>query len=187
MRPGTGPVVEHFERIDQDNYPTVFAVVGAAGSGCRPSWLRVQVSTAPNGRTGWVRSWLVQTYPVNTRIIVHLSQRRLLLYRNNKPVLSTPVAVGTTQTPTPVGTFFVNERFLLTNPSGPFGVAALGLSAHSTVLHDWVEGGPVAIHGTDEPSSIGQAASHGCIRLNNTAMRRLFNLTPAGTPVLIRQ
>jgi lipoprotein-anchoring transpeptidase ErfK/SrfK len=187
QRRGTGPAIERFGRIDQDNYPTVFAVVGAVGNSCRPRWLRVQVSAPPNGRTGWVRSWLVQTYSVNTRIVVHVSQRRLLLYRDGKQVLSTQVAVGTTQTPTPVGNFFVNERFLLANASGPFGVAALGLSAHSTVLHDWVQGGPIAIHGTDEPASIGQAASHGCIRLNNTAMRRLFNLTPAGTPVLIRQ
>jgi lipoprotein-anchoring transpeptidase ErfK/SrfK len=186
LRRGAGRIVERFGRTDQNGYPTVFEVVGAYGAGCRPAWLRVQVSSPPNGRTGWVRGWLVRTYTVNTRIVVRLSQRRLFFYRGGKRVFSTGVAVGAAQTPTPAGRFFVNERFLLSDPSGPFGVAALGVAAHSNALRDWVQGGPIGIHGTNEPGSIGQAASHGCIRLTNGAMRRLFALTPAGTPVVIR-
>jgi lipoprotein-anchoring transpeptidase ErfK/SrfK len=80
----------------------------------------------------------------------------------------------------------VNERYLLTSADGPFGVAALGISAHSDVLKNWVQGGPVALHGTDQPSLIGDAVSHGCVRLANAVMIRLFRLAPAGTPVLIR-
>jgi len=187
LRRGAGPIVERFGRTDQNGYPTVFAVVGAYGAGCRPGWLRVQVSAPPNGRAGWVRGWLVRTYAVDRRIVVRLSERRLFLYRGAKRVFSTRVAVGAAQTPTPVGRFFVNERFLLSDASGPFGVAALGVAAHSNALHDWVQGGPIGIHGTNEPSSIGHAASHGCIRLTNGAMRRLFALAPAGTPVVIRR
>ena len=67
-----------------------------------------------------------------------------------------------------------------------FGPAALGTSAFSPVLKDWAQGGPIGIHGTNEPWVIGHAASHGCIRLPNAAMSKLFRLTPAGTPILIR-
>jgi lipoprotein-anchoring transpeptidase ErfK/SrfK len=51
--------------------------------------------------------------------------------------------------------------------------------------HVWVEDGPIGIHGTNEPWSIGRAASHGCIRVANDEMRRIFRLAPAGTPVIV--
>ena len=76
---------------------------------------------------------------------------------------------------------------MLPDASGPFGPNALGISAHSDVLqHVWVQDGPIGIHGTNEPGLIGQAASHGCIRLVNDVMRRLFPLAPAGTPVIVK-
>jgi lipoprotein-anchoring transpeptidase ErfK/SrfK len=55
------------------------------------------------------------------------------------------------------------------------------------VLKSWVEGGPIGIHGTNERWVIGHAASHGCIRLPNAMMKRLFAQVPAGTPVVIRR
>jgi lipoprotein-anchoring transpeptidase ErfK/SrfK len=55
------------------------------------------------------------------------------------------------------------------------------------VLTGWAQGGPVAIHGTNEPWSIGHAVSNGCIRLPNAVARRVFRLALAGTPVLIRR
>ena len=124
--------------------------------------------------------------PVRTRIVVDLSDRRASVYRWGRLALRARVAVGAPATPTPVGRFYVNERFVLSSPNGPFGVAALGISAHSNVLRDWVQGGPIGLHGTNEPASIGQAASHGCIRLENGDMSRVFRLAPAGTPVVIR-
>jgi lipoprotein-anchoring transpeptidase ErfK/SrfK len=71
--------------------------------------------------------------------------------------------------------------------SGPFGPAALGISAFSNVLTGWTQGGPVAIHGTNEPWSIGHAVSNGCVRVRNRVLRRVFAAAPAGTPVLIRR
>jgi len=53
------------------------------------------------------------------------------------------------------------------------------------VLTGWAQGGPIGIHGTNEPWSIGHAVSNGCIRLPNAVLRKVFSLTPAGTPVLI--
>ena len=156
-----------------------------AGSHCGATFYRVQLPVAPNGSTGWVAAWAVRLLVVHTRIEISLSAHRLVLYRNGRVAFRAKVAVGTPDTPTPTGDYFVNERFVLANPSGPFGVAALGISAHSTVLKNWVQGGPIGIHGTNEPTLIGDAASHGCVRLFNSDMSRLFKLAPAGTPVEI--
>jgi lipoprotein-anchoring transpeptidase ErfK/SrfK len=183
-----GRALDSFEHIDENGYPTVFGVVGVrTNARCDPTWYRVQLPVKPNGSTGWIAATAVRTYPVSARIVVTLSSRRLVVFRSGRPVFRARVAVGTPQTPTPVGRYFVNERFLLSESNGPFGVAALGISAHSDVLTNWVEGGPIALHGTDEPLSVGSAASHGCIRLANNDMRQLFALAPAGTPVVIRR
>ena len=166
----------------------MLGIVGAkTDSGCGPTWYRVQLPVPPNGRTGWVPARAVRIYPLATRVVVRLTARRLVVYRSGRAVFHARVGVGSPQTPTPLGSYFVNERFVLTSPSGPFGVAALGISAHSDVLRDWAQGGPIALHGTDDPASIGRAATHGCIRLANAEMRRLFALVPAGTPVSIRR
>ena len=181
------PVISRFGRLDVNGFQTVFGVVATHTSrSCKPDWYRVQLSVLPNGTTGWVRAWAVRTYRVPARIVISIRHRTLTLYRYGKRVLQVPVGVGATATPTPVGRFFVNERYVLSNDTGPFGPAALGISAHSTVLQKtWVEDGPIGVHGTNEPWSIGQAASHGCVRLDNDVMRRLFPLAPAGTPVQI--
>ncbi|MGZ4371069.1 MAG: L,D-transpeptidase [Gaiellaceae bacterium] len=185
-RPGAGRLLGRFGRIDQNGYPTVFGVVGVrTDHSCKPTWYRVQLPVSPNGSTGWVAATAVRTYPVASNIVVRLSTRSLVVYRSGRPVFHARVAVGAPQTPTPVGRYFVDERFLLSDPNGPFGVAALGISAHSDVLKTWVQGGPIALHGTDDPASLGSAVSHGCIRLANDEMRRLFALAPAGTPVSI--
>jgi lipoprotein-anchoring transpeptidase ErfK/SrfK len=184
---GGGAVLARYSRIDLNGYPTVFGVVGArTGARCAIAWYRVQLNLTPNGRTGWVAARSVRPYSVRSRIVVDLSARRLVAYLAGKMVVRTQVAVGDRRTPTPTGRYFVNERFRLDDPDGPFGVAALGISAHSNVLRNWIQGGPIALHGTNQPGTIGEAASHGCIRLANTAMWRLFSLTPAGTPVDIR-
>ena len=102
-------------------------------------------------------------------------------------MLTTTVAVGSSATPTPTGNYYVNQRLIPTDTSGPFGPGAIGISAFSNVLTGWTQGGPIAIHGTNEPWSIGHAVSNGCIRVHNDVLRRLFKATPAGTPVVILQ
>jgi lipoprotein-anchoring transpeptidase ErfK/SrfK len=154
---------------------------------CRPDWYQVQLPILPNGTIGWVRAWAVQIYRVHSRVVVDVSNRKLQLFRRGKLMLETRVAVGASTTPTPLGRYFVNERYVLPDDRGPFGPDALGISAHSNVLqHVWVDDGPIGIHGTNEPASLGKAASHGCIRVANPVMRRIFRLAPAGTPVIVK-
>lgn len=185
-RPG-GTVVARFGRKNVNDYPTVFGVVGAVvRRNCTPVWYRVQVPRKPNGRMAFVRARALRLETVATRIVVEVSRRRLTLYRNARPVLVARVAVGSPSTPTPTGRFYVNQRLVPTDSRGPFGPGAIGVSAFSNVLTGWAQGGPVAIHGTNEPWSIGRAVSNGCIRLRNQTLLRVFRATPAGTPVIIR-
>ena len=165
---------------------TVFGVTGALVTrSCRATWYHVQLPMRPNGAVGYVRARDVWVTHVSTRIDVDVSARRLSFFRRGRLVLRARVAVGSSATPTPYGRFYVNQRLIPADPSGPYGPGAIGISAFSNVLTGWTQGGPVAIHGTNEPSSIGHAVSNGCVRLPNPVLRRLFRVTPAGTPVVV--
>ncbi|MGH2935140.1 MAG: L,D-transpeptidase [Gaiellaceae bacterium] len=184
-RPGGKPFAR-FGLRNVNGAPTVFSALGEmVDARCRATWLRVELPLRPNGVTGWVRAADVRRLRVGTHIVVDVSARRLSLYRGNRLLVATTVAVGSWATPTPTGRFYVNQRLVPTDPGGPYGPAALGVSAFSPVLTGWAQGGPIGIHGTNEPCSIGRAVSNGCIRLRNAVLRRVFSLTPAGTPVVI--
>jgi hypothetical protein len=183
--PGRGAIAR-FGLMNVNHADTVFGVLAQrVDSSCRATWLHVQLPIRPNGRTGWVRADHVERLPVRTRIVVDLSQRVVRFYRNGRLVLHTSAAIGSSATPTPLGRYYVNQRLIPSDPTGPFGPGAIGISAFSPVLTGWAQGGPVAIHGTNEPWSIGRAVSNGCIRVPNAVLRKLFGQTPAGTPVII--
>jgi lipoprotein-anchoring transpeptidase ErfK/SrfK len=186
-RPG-GRSLATFGPLNPNGVPTVFGVLGVErGRTCAASWYRVQLPIRPNGSTGWVRAPAVTIATVRTRVVVDLSSRRLTLFRDGRRVLSATVAVGAPATPTPTGRYYVNQRLIPTDPGGPYGPGAVGISAFSNVLTGWTQGGPIAIHGTNEPWSIGHAVSNGCIRLPNPTLRRVFAAALAGTPVVIRR
>ncbi len=169
-----------------NGFPTVFGILAEISDrNCRAVWYRVQLPLRPNGLTGFVRASDVRVGHVDTRIEVDLSARRIDVYRLGHRIRTLEAAVGASITPTPTGSYYVNQRLVARDPWGPFGPAALGISAFSPVLQDWVQGGPIAIHGTNDPGSIGQAASHGCLRVANDVLTWLFREIPAGTPVEI--
>jgi lipoprotein-anchoring transpeptidase ErfK/SrfK len=94
--------------------------------------------------------------------------------------------VGKPSTPTPLGEFFVEESIALraTDVGAPF---ALALSARSNVLQEF-DGGPgqIALHGLANVGGVlGSAASHGCIRVSNQAVRWLATNIAPGIPVTI--
>jgi lipoprotein-anchoring transpeptidase ErfK/SrfK len=185
-RPG-GPVLARFGRLNVNGVPTVFSILGErVDAACRPVVYRVQIPVRPNGATGWVAADDVTVASVRTRIEVDLSSRRLTLFRSGREALHATVAIGSAATPTPTGRYYVNQRLIPADRSGPFGPGAVGISAFSNVLTGWTQGGPIAIHGTNAPWSIGRAVSNGCIRLPNPVLRRVFRIALAGTPVIIR-
>ena len=179
-----GRSLARYDRLNVNGVPMVFGVLGRTDCGGR--WLRVQLPSRPNGVRAWVRARDVQLIRVRTRIEVDLSARRVTLYRKGRELITARAAIGAVDTPTPTGSYYVNQRLLAPNPSGPFGPAAIGISAFSPVLQDWSQGGPIAIHGTNQPHLLGGAVSHGCVRIHNDALVRMFRLAVAGTPVVIR-
>lgn len=195
VRPGTvttayrevgGAAFHRFGRHNVEGVPTVFAVSAFRDTrSCKPAWYRVALPVRPNGTSGWVKASAVNVLAVDTKLVIHVRAATLELLRAGHVVFRAKVAPGAPDTPTPIGRFYVTQRLVPADPNGPWGPAALGTSAYSPVLKNWPQGGPIGIHGTDEPWVIGHPASHGCIRLLNSEMAKLFKLTPTGTPVVI--
>lgn len=120
-------------------------------------------------------------------VTIDLSARRLEIKRGRQVAGRFRVAVGSSSTPTPIGRFFVTDRVHF--PAGSiYGSFALGLAAHQTapLPAGWSGGDQIAIHGTDAPSSIGQAVSLGCVRVGGRALTLLQRLVPLGAPVVIK-
>ena len=184
-RPG-GTAFMRVGVADAYGFPTTMQVIERVQS-CTTRWYRVRVAARPNGATGWISSKAVKTTRLRTRIVVDLSRHRLFLYKRGKIALSSPVAIGKPSTPTPTGSFYVTQRFVVSPSTGPYGPRAIGISAFSDVLRSWRDGGPIGIHGTNEAFAIGNSVSHGCVRLPNDMIVRLFAVTPLGTPVQIRR
>jgi len=149
------------------------------------TWYRVRLPVRPNGTTGWVREDDIVARNVGERIEVDLSEHRLWRVANGRTVASYTVGVGAEATPTAPGHFFVWAR-VPSDPAGPYGVFALGLSGFSDVITDWVGGGRLAVHGTADPSDRGADVSHGCVRVFNPQMASLTDVS-LGTPVWIHR
>ncbi len=108
-------------------------------------------------------------------------------FLDGEEVITSTIAIGTNQNPTPTGIFFVTDSVTLRNPDSLWGPYALGISARSDTITEFNGGdGIIGIHGTSNPSSIGRAVSLGCIRLPNDLITELHTMVPLGTPVEIR-
>jgi lipoprotein-anchoring transpeptidase ErfK/SrfK len=164
----------------------VLLVTGARASRRNGLWYRVQLPSRPNGSSAWLPAQIVQLNSTPYRLRVVLGARRIELYRAGKVIGRWPVAVGTPQNPTPTGLFAISEVVRQGNPNAFYGPYIITLTAHSPGLSDFDGGdGRVALHGTSLPSLLGQAVSHGCVRMPNTLAERLGLLLPPGTPVRI--
>jgi lipoprotein-anchoring transpeptidase ErfK/SrfK len=147
-------------------------------------WYRISIPMRPNGTYGWIPASSVSLAPAMSRIVIDRSARTIDVYRRGKHVWHGIVAVGAPGRETPLGRFYVAARFVPYHD--PFlGVFAEETSAYSK-LTEWPGGGVVGIHGTSLPQLLGQAVSHGCVRVSNTTARALKRLAPLGTPIWIK-
>jgi lipoprotein-anchoring transpeptidase ErfK/SrfK len=127
---------------------------------------------------------------VSTEILLDLSKREIALLREGKAVNRWPVVIGAPETPTPVGRFQVNTKvvnpvYQSTSTGQLKGVGPLG--------YRWIgfhNKGPNAfgIHGTPWPWWVDAraAVSHGCVRMRNEHIEKLFAAVEIGTPVIIQ-
>lgn len=120
------------------------------------------------------------------RVVISLEDRKLALMEDGKVLKVYDVAVGKPATPSPRGEFRVANRVqkptyyhsgqvIPDGPQNPVGTRWVGLSQKG-----------YGIHGTNAPSSVGKAVSHGCIRMRNHDIEELFELLRAGDTVVIR-
>jgi lipoprotein-anchoring transpeptidase ErfK/SrfK len=149
-------------------------------------WLEVLLPGRPNGHTGWIKKQGTLAALTRWDLVVHLNVRRVDVYHSGRLAESFPAVVGKPSTPTPRGRFFVEEWFRITTGSlgGPY---ALALSARSNVYQEF-DGGPgqIALHGVyGIGGTPGTAESHGCIRLDWSAMAWLGTHIHGGVPVTI--
>ncbi|MBI3257392.1 MAG: L,D-transpeptidase, partial [Actinobacteria bacterium] len=152
----------------------------------RPGWVKVFLPVRPNGSTGWVGQESVRLSRHAYRVEVRRGAHRLVVFEGADIVLDVPVGIGTSQTPTPGGMFYITELIESLDPAGPYGPYAFGLSGFSDQLDSFNGGeGAIGIHGTSDPSTVGADVSHGCIRMTNDAITSLVGLLPLGTPVRI--
>lgn len=127
-------------------------------------------------------------------LLLRQSEYRLYLYQGGQRTHDWLVATGTGGYPTPVGQFEVAaKRYMPTwvnpdpngwgkgmqakvgpGPDNPLGVRAL----------NWSRTGAIRFHGTSNIASLGQDASHGCVRLSNEDIVQLYDLVDVGTKII---
>jgi lipoprotein-anchoring transpeptidase ErfK/SrfK len=181
---GQARVVATLSQFESDFRPRVVLALDAKPNrrGTAAAWYKISLPGRPNGRTGWVKADGLTMKPVYRQIVIRRSLRTLELRDHGRLLLRTKVAIGAPGMETPTGMFYVIWGF---RPPNPFlGVWAFATSAYSS-LSEWPGGGIVGIHGTSAPQLLGQAVSHGCVRVSNSAVLVLKRYVRPGTPIRI--
>ena len=133
----------------------------------------------------------------NDSIVIVKSERKLYYFDSTGEVRQYPVAIGKAKTPSPTGEFKVAKKvsnptwyppdsiryenpqkplpeFIPPGPDNPLGPRAIYFSSDL-----------IRIHGTNKPSSIGKAVSHGCFRMKNEDVVDLYNKVAVGTSIYV--
>src|SRR3954462_9354547 len=155
----------------------------------RGPWLGVVATELPNGRLAWVNRRNPAVHLRRTAYSLHadLSGRWLELRKHGRRLRRITVAVGRPGSETPTGRFSVTDKLNAHSFGSYYGCCVLALSGHQPKLPaGWSGGDRLAIHGTDSPSTIGAAASAGCLRAGDADLQVLMRRVPVGTPVFIR-
>lgn len=120
-------------------------------------------------------------------IVISIADRQLALLEDGALVKVYPIAVGSSQTPSPDGEFEIinhakdpvyrhSGKQIAPGKENPLGSRWMGLSLKG-----------YGIHGTNVPKSIGKAASHGCFRMRKQDVEDLYARVQVGDRVIIRR
>ncbi len=126
----------------------------------------------------------------NLKVVIRLSKRQVFVYRNDNLIANYPIAVGKKGWETPQGNFSIIQmienpswqnpwsgKVIPPGPNNPLGTRWIGF---------WSDGNNfIGFHGTPGEHLIGQAVSHGCVRMKDKDVRALFELVAVGTPVIV--
>ena len=147
-------------------------------------WGRVELPYTWPRREGWIRLHGLRRDATRVRVEVDLSTHTVTVRKFGNVLFRAAGATGAPSTPTPVGEYFVTDRVAFSG--GSYGTFAFGISGIQPRLPaGWSGGNQLAIHGTNNPSSIGQSVSAGCVRVSESTLDRLIPLLVYGTPVIV--
>lgn len=178
-------------------------IEGRTGRSLDTEVARSRVDEAIRGATDNVELQPATTQPAVTTddydrvLFLRTGQRTLQLYQDGEVIREWQVAVGQPSSPTPTGVFTVGQKryeptwtnpdpdgwgsdmpdVIGPGPDNPLGVRAL----------NWNQNGRdtlIRFHGSNQPDSIGRAASQGCVRLTNEDVTELYDLVPSGTTIV---
>jgi lipoprotein-anchoring transpeptidase ErfK/SrfK len=127
----------------------------------------------------------------DTHLVIKLGDRRVYVYKNKKLKVSYPIGIGKAGWETPTGNYKVMDmqphpiweepwtgKVILEGPNNPLGVRWIGF---------WTDGrNSIGFHGTPAEKLVGQAVSHGCIRMRNRDVVALYEQVKMGTPVTVK-
>jgi lipoprotein-anchoring transpeptidase ErfK/SrfK len=169
----------------ESNNTLVFSVIGD-----QPGWLNTNIPLRPNGLTGWIKNNPdeIKTYNTPFYVLVQLKRFRLTVCNAGRIIQQETAGIGLEANGlTPEGTFYLLDLIRPKGgPNGAYGPVAFGLSGFSETNFTFNGGdGRLGIHGTNDPSSLGRAKSHGCIRVSNAGITKMAKTLFLGSPVRI--
>ena len=182
-RPGAGPVVGTLPAGSKYYGAPIVACVQQLSPNGR--FGEVQVPYAARPRMGWIRLRGLPREHTFIEVRVDISQHLIWVLRGGKVILRGRAGTGAPSSPTPAGRYFVTDRVPFPG-GGALGTFAFGISGIQPHLPvGWTGGDQLAIHGTNEPWTIGRSASAGCVHVAAPVLLRLEQLLRPGTPVVI--
>ena len=127
---------------------------------------------------------------LDIHLVIKLSERRVFLYQAQELLISYPIAIGKAGWETPTGNFQIIQ--MIRNPAwehpwtGEIIPPGLDNPLGERWIGFWSDGkNYIGFHGTPAEELIGQAVSHGCIRMFNKDVKALFEKVAIGTPVIV--
>ncbi|MBO9997888.1 MAG: L,D-transpeptidase family protein [Cyanobacteria bacterium SID2] len=125
------------------------------------------------------------------KLVVDLSDRTVSFYQGNRLERQYPIAVGQPGWETPTGTFTVLDKIAYPTWQHPITGARIPPGRDNPLgdrwIGFWTDGThQIGFHGTPDESLVGQAVSHGCLRMRNAHIRELFDRIEIGTLTLVK-
>lgn len=181
---GARVIAKLSEFREQDYRPRYVLALGVErGEHGKPAWYEISVPGRPNGRVGWVRAGNVTVRPMPWQVVIFRGSKVLQVWKDDRKLYQSKVAVGAPGMETPTGLYYVTMRFKPVRQTF-LGTFAFETSAFSK-LSEWPGGGVVGLHGTWQPWLLGKEVSHGCVRISNESANFLRDRIPVGTPIRI--
>ena len=179
-RPG-GRVVAVYGSRTEFGSRTVLTVLARRGA-----WAQVSASVL-GGRRAWLRiDHRVARRATRWELRADISGRSLTVVHDDEVLHTYRVAVGAPISPTPTGRFQVTDKLKGPKFGASYGCCIMALSTDQPhPPPGWTGMARMAVHGTNEEATVGDAVSAGCLHAHAAAMRWLVRHVPNGTPVAI--